>query len=1634
MSIFLNIAISLAKTIGELHKKNIIYKHLNPANIVINKETSEVVLNDLDTDIQENLAYISPEQTGRTNRVVDYRTDFYSLGVILYELLIGQLPFQTQEPIEYIYCHLAQKPLSPCEVCHDIPQVLSDIIMKLLAKNPEERYQSAYGFIYDLKKCLELSDEQGKIDFFPIGSKDGVDQLHIPQKIFGRELEMCELMKVYSYVKEGNFAGIMVSGCSGLGKSMLINALRKPILEDGGIFLSGKFDQYKRNEPYSVVIQLIQHMIKQILTESPENVEIWKNKILEALGANSQVVIDLVPEMELIIGKQSPLPDLDPVASQNRFNLTFKNLFSVFCRKNHPLVVFINDWQWADSASLNIYKAIMINPISKYLLIIGAYREEEIDNSHPFMTILREIENVKQIQIKTLNLKPLHVNYINDFLKEALHCSQEEVKYLGEIVQEKTQGNPFYMIQFLKTLYHEKIIEFDVVRGIWTWEIDDVKKMGASYNVIDGMINRLRDLPQIAREVLQYAACIGNIFNVNTLSIIKKQSPQKIFTYLRKAVKEGFLISIDDLHYRFSHDKVQQAAYLLIPESEKKAIHYLMGHLLLSNTPKADLEEKIFNIVYQLNKGIKSNMSEVEKVTLIELNLMAGKKAKKSAAYQDALNYFIFAMEFDEENLWSKYYEILFDLHKEFAQMKYINGYCKESQALLKGLMKRAKTIIDKAELYSLLLAHYSMMAKYEDAIKCGREALKVLGMELPEKNLQNAFKLELAEAKKNLGSRCIASLIDEPEMNNLEKILAVKVLSKLSPAIYWSNRKLWNILVLKRVNLCLLYGNLAESAYTYTTYGITLRELGEYDAAQDFGMLGMKICEKWDDLSHKCRTYFTMANYLYPWIKHIRHSLVLNEKAYQVGVTVGELEFAGYACEFRVLNKFWQGKKLNLVREEISNVLSIGKNMNNRLLMNIIKIFEQVVGSLCALHDNKTLLQNEYISYEQYFKNCLEEKRFYDIGIYLSMKSQIAYLNENPVKALEYAQKIEDYEIFLLHVFAIAEYKLFYSLSLTALYMDTMEEEKEIYWEKLQDNQSQMKNWANKCEENFLHKYLLVEAEISRISGKWDSAIDFYDKAIESARENKFIQYEALANELAAKFYLSRGKDKIAVIYMQEAYDLYNAWGANSKVNKMKEKYFKLLFPKNSIKLIENKIENTIRQVDIKDIMRMSQAISSEIILERLIEKLLRIAVENTGAQTAFVIMESEGKLIVEGELSQEKVSIMQRIPLEKCQQLASSIVNYVARTKANIILKDAVKEEAFSADPYIIKNNPQSILCMPINYRGDLQGILYLENNLISDVFTQERYEFIKILSTQAAISIENAIMYRKVNVLNKKLARKVVDRTSALNAAKDYDKLKTEFFANISHELRTPVNLVQSAIHLQERQLNKNGFDRKNNKMVRYTSIIKQNSYRLVRLVNNLIDTTKIDAGFLKLNIKNCNIVNVIEDTTLSVVEFAKLKQIELIFDTDVEEKIIACDPEKIERIVLNLLSNAIKFTASGGRVSVYLTDKEEKVLFSVKDNGLGIPEEIQPLIFERFVQVDKSLSRKCEGSGIGLHIVKSLVEMHGGKISLNSKYGYGSEFIIEVPDNVLDEECINEENECYGNRIIDAAQIEFSDIYF
>jgi predicted ATPase/signal transduction histidine kinase len=1713
LSEFFNIAIQIVITLDALHHYRIIHKDIKPANILINPDTKEVKLIDFSiasvlpretqqlinpNTLEGTLGYISPEQTGRMNRGIDYRTDFYSLGVTFYRLLTQQLPFIATDPMELLHCHIAKQAENATSVNPNIPQQLAAIVSKLMAKNAEERYQSALGLKYDLELCQQNWQQQRNIPAFKLGQRDLCDRFIIPEKLYGRENEIKQLLDAFERISNGSAEVMLLAGFSGIGKTAVVNEVHKPIIRQHGCFISGKYDQFQRHIPFSAFVQSFRDLMGQLLSESDNFLKHWQTKIPEVLGENAQVIIDVIPELETIIGKQPAVFELEGTAAQNRFNLLFKNFIKIFATSEHPLVIFLDDLQWADSASLKLIEMLVSDNDSGHMLIIGAYRDNEVSATHPLVLTLKQIRLSGKV-VNEIAISLLEIDHINNLVADTLNCSQILALPLAQLIYQKTKGNPFFCTQFMKVLHEEDLLVFNLDSHSWECNISAVRERSLTNDVVELITQVLQKLPQSTQTVLQFAACIGNEFDLNSLAIVLEKNYTDTATDLWKALQEELILpknetykffhsdsantpsqsdelKIDETHikirYKFLHDRVQQAAYALIPEAKKQETHLKIGRLLREKLSEIEKEEKVFDIVNNLNTGINLIGDLAERQAICKLNLFAAKKAKAATAYMAAQQYLDMGIDLLTSNCWEEQYEFTYALYREKIEIEYLNGNFDSSEELTYKLLEKVKSNVEKGDILNNLIVQHTLNYKYIESIKIARDALKLLDIDLPEDNFEEELQAEYVEVNALLSQREIASLINLPVMKSQEKIIAARLLMNLDSVAYIGMPQLFPIVTLKLVKLSLQYGNTPESARGYSDYGVLLGSIFQnYKAGYEFGMLAIKLSNYFNTPALKCRTYFVFASFINHWHKHIRFSNPINDDAYSYGLESGEFKNSGYSLYTKTLNLFCQGANLNDMLQDFPGFTNFSEKNHNFSTTDAIESIELVVRNLAGITDTYGEFSTDSVSELEYINRCESRKSFLELCCYKVMKSQVLYMYGDWEAAYQSVIAAKEIIQYVTGFYCTAVHNFYYSLALVHKYASASDSKlKAEYYEQLQVNQIQMKKWADSCPDNFLHKYLLVEAEIFRVVGNNMEAMEIYDQAINLARENQYVNEEALANELAAKFYLGWQKSKIAQVYLTDAYYAYARWGAKAKVKHLEENYPKLLafthqtheFTTTETLVLSatqtgSSSSNLMTAVfDLATVLKASQAVSSEIDLKRLLAVLMEVALENAGASKAALVLIKNEKMFVEAVSQSIKNSDTvhsDSLPLEESIEVPVSVLNYVKNSTKFLLIDNTTKHTNWLGDSYIQRCQPQSLLCLPIHRQRELIGFLYLENRNTAGVFTSDRVELLQLICSQAAISIENAQLYERsqdyAKELECSLANLQITKEQLETSLEDLKQIQIQLVqsekmsalgglvAGIAHEINNPIGCISGNIepaeeyiqdlfeiinlyrgeHLQpslklRRKIDEADLEYINEDLPKLLASVKQSIDRIYNISVSLRTFSRSDTHKpLVCDIHECI------DSTLLILRH-RLKASELRPEIEIIKNYgdipdFACYPGQMNQVFMNLLANSIdavdesntgisfkEIRANPNHITITtsLDNSKTSVLISLKDNGVGIPEDVKNKIFDHLFTT-KSIGK---GTGLGLAIAyQIIVDKHSGSIHVNSSPNQGAEFVIRLP---------------------------------
>lgn len=1611
----LDMAIQAAAALGRIHEQGVIHRDVNPSNMVWNGRTGQLKIIDfgiatrLSSEspalkepgvLEGTLPYISPEQTGRMNRRVDYRTDFYSLGASLYELLTGRPPFERADALELIHCHIAAQPRPPAELREDVPPVLSRIIMKLLAKTAEERYQSAAGLVSDLERCRALVRAGERAAVFPLGRDDVSDRFAIPQKLYGRARETGVLLDAFERVAQGRCECVLVTGYSGIGKSSLVRELYRPITRRSAFFVSGKFDLLQRATPYSALSATLSALVKQLVTRSQDELERWRDALLGALGPNGRLLIDLIPELELVIGAQPAVEELGPVEAQNRLSLAFSSFLRVFARPAHPLVIFLDDLQWVDAATLKLLEPMMSDEELSHFLLIGAYRDNEVDAAHPLSATLDGLEE-RGVATSAIHLQPLGLEDMVQMLADTLASAPAAARPLAELVLRRTGGNPFFVSAFLKTLHDDGLLRFDAQSRAWRWDMAAIEATSVTDSVAALLTPKLRSFPEETRELLRLAACMGSSFDLDTLAIIADRARAEIAGALLAAIREGYIHAASDpelviadgqepelliRQYRFAHDRVQQAAYALIPAQQRAAIHLDIGRLLLARLGPEEREERLFELVDHLNLGrslldASGEDGALTRVALARLDLAAARRAREAAAYAAASGYLAIGLELCGD-AWDEHHELALALHTEGAMVEYCHGDYERSQALIATALGKTQSVALEARLYQILIVEHTNQGKHAEAFRVAREVLELLGQPLPEEHeIEAALAEELERIRQLLGDRPIESLIDDPEVGEETYRVAIEIVGELAPTAYQVAPALYPMIPARMVRLMLEHGQSVMGGLGYSAYGHLLGAMfGDYQRGYRFGALALRVADRFHSPAAKAKAGELMSGHIYAWTRPLAGFLPINAAAFEAALQSGELQYAGFNLYARMVNYFRQGVSLDRVLDEARGYLQFARRSKNVAVANVMQGYRIVAAHLAGeTHDDVPDLDAD----AEFVATCRQQNSFLSLACYFPAKCLALYLRGEYERALEAAVEAETLAASAAGTMAVVDGVFYHALCLAALYPQAAPERQRELRQGIEARLARLETWAESCPENFRHLHLLAGAELARVTGDPLVAMERYLQAIEHAEQGEMRHDAALSNELAARFFQARGQARYAILHMRDARYGYALWGARRKAAMLEAEHGQLLVhPRQDAPPSTETTHGSTRptsassseQLDLASVIKASQAMSSEISLDKLLARLIQIVIESAGAQHGYLILQRRDRLAIEarGTLGDDDIEVLSSLPLDggagAPARVSTAIVHYVLRTRETVVLHDAVHEGPFVSDPYVIATSPRSILCMPLLNQGNVSGVVYLENNLSPQAFTPARVELLALLSSQMAISLDNSLLYGNLQ-----------------RASRDLERL----LYSIAHDLKEPLRTVQSFSELlvrrQAAQIDDRGRD--------YLARIIQAGQRLgdlLEAIRTISKIRRIDGPHQPVPGERL-VHDAIQRLQPEILQTGAIVRV------SGELPKLAVDPRWGAEALYQLVQNSLHHAADGPAPEIEIEpyDGSEGLGFVVKDRGAGIPEEYAESMFDLF---RRAVGREVPGTGAGLAIVRQIAAKHGGNAWLRPRAGGGTEVYV------------------------------------
>ncbi|GAB4133953.1 MAG: AAA family ATPase [Cyanobacteria bacterium J069] len=1713
----LSISIQLAKALTSLQRARIIHKDIKPSNIIFNEATGEVKLTDFSiatrlteemtfpqelNQLEGTLVYMSPEQTGRMNRTLDYRSDFYSLGVTLYELLSGRLPFRGTDPLELVHCHIAKAP-PPLQILNpNLPEAIAAIVHKLMSKNAEDRYQSAAGLLADLERCQDALAHGNTIPDFTPGERDRSAQLLIPKTLYGREAEVATLLAAFDRVAQntspllamsGDVAAgttelMLISGYSGIGKSSLVNEIHKPIVRQRGYFIGGKFDQYKRNVPYASLIQAFQSLTQQVLTENSDRLQSWREKLLAAIGPNGQVIIDVIPQMELILGAQPAVPELGASESQNRFLQVFQAVVGVFAQPAHPLVLFLDDLQWADSASLKLIQALLSNPDSRHLLMIGAYRDNEVSPVHPLMKTVEDVRQSGRV-VNQIVLQPLQLEAVQRLIQDALSGKRLQLRdksapehlqaylhSLADLLYVKTQGNPFFLTQLLKTLHQEQLLTFDFGTNSWQWDVQAIQETGiADQSVVELVAGNLVKLPPETQEILKLAACVGDRFTLPTLVVISGLSLSALAQALQPALEERFILPLSQDYkipllfsetelsslltetsqtgtqppftYRFLHDRVQQAAYSLIPEGDRPATHLRIGRLLLHKIPAAERStgqfEGLFEIVNALNCGVELIDNPEQRVELARLNLAAGRKAKAAAAYETADSFLQQGRSLLPDDAWAMHYDLTLSLYAEAAQSAYLVTHYDEAEAIANTLEQNAASTLDAVQSYELKIQIYIAQLQMWRSLTVAFDALSLLGFAIASPLHQDHLQISLP---------ALESLDAVPPLTDPMKLAALRILNAVTGTAYQTQPEVFRWVAVTQLKLCVKYGHSPLAAPSYATYAWYCSTIQAADRAYEAGQIAMKLLEQYHCREWQCSVVQLFECFVRHQKEHIRNTFTPLVDGIHVGLETGDLGYVSYSVMNYCDHVFFSGEPLESHYQNQMHYGALLLQLKQHFQLSAARMWQQVTLNLLGRSANPSLLVGEVYDETEVLPRLEASQNYQALFVFHLAKLMLHYWFGEFEAAIAYAKQGEQYAGCGAGLMATPVYWFYYGLALLAAYPTGSAAQQSAWMPQILTCQVTVQRWAESAPMNHQHKADLLAAELAQIQGDRQTAMDCYDRAIAQAVEQGFIQEAAIASERAAQFYESLEKQRIAQNYLIDAYYSYIQWGAIAKVHALATQYPMLLnqtdaaSPPTADATITATATRSTRStssqgdsLDLTTAMKAAEAIASELHLDALLSRILSIILENAGAQKGCLVLDKEGQLHIEAidhDPDQDAV-VLQSVPLESSREVPISLIHLVWRTQQPLVLSDAASDVRFEGDRYLQRHQPKSVLCAPILYQGKRVGIVYLENPLTANAFSPARLELLKLLTSQAAIALENARLYAREQDKSRCLQDSLqkLQHTQAQLVQTEKISQLGQLVAGVAHEVNNPVSFIAGNLTHASRYIED---------LVKHLALYQHHYAPPATAIQDHAE--EIDLEFLLEDLpKMVNSMKLGTDRIRDIMQslrtysradgsekrptdlHAGLDTTLLILSHRLKAKPerpairvvknygslppIDCYSGQINQVFMNLIANAID-AMEDGNVGKSLAELEQHpntitisseatynaVTIRIADNGPGMSEAVRQRLFDAFF----TTKPEGKGTGLGLSISYQIVtENHGGTLDCVSSPGQGAEFVVQLP---------------------------------
>jgi predicted ATPase/signal transduction histidine kinase len=1618
----------------------------------------------------QRLVYAAPEQTGRLDAAVDARSDLYSLGVVLYQLLTGAPPFVGRDALEQIHWHIAGTVTPPVRADAALPRPLVDLVLRLLAKAADDRYQSALALAEDLAHCASAWAADGRIEPFALARHDRAGRLNFGSSLVGREREVAQLEAAFERCAAGGRVLVLVEGYAGIGKTALIQQLLRPIVRRRGRFITGKFDQVVRGVPFGALIQACGALVRQLLGESEERLAHWRARLHTALGANAGVLTEVIPEVEFMVGAQPAPPQLPGAEAQNRFVRVVQRFVAALATREHPLVLFLDDLQWADAATLALLEPLATSPEIESLMLLGAFRDQEAEAAPLLQRTLAALQAAAPsatlagaqaaggASIERLALGPLAASDLAVMVAEALHTGHDEAATLAALVHAKTGGNPFFAMQFLHGLEREGQLAFDAAAARWRWNLPQIEALALSDNVVDLMTRSIARLPRATQYLLTLAACIGNRFGLQTLAIVSEQPLAATARDLQGAAAEGLIVAVAGTggsdaaldaeaaaapsgEYMFLHDRVQQAAYGLIPPERQHMVHLTVGRLLRSRTPPGQLDASLFDIVHHLNLGRGLISEAAERHEVAALDLAAGRRAKSATAHETALALFDAGLELLGEAGARRDPRLAFELALGAAECRYLAGNFDAALAACEQLVRQAPSAIDRARVLQLRCVQYENMGRYAQALASGREALAPFGVNLPadEPAQRAALEREVEAIERLRAGRPIAELVELPPMTDAPTRMVMTILTTIwSTAYILGDPTLSRLISATLVRLSLEHGNAEESAYGYVTHAITVGALrADYRAADDYGRLALAVNRKLDDRRLRAKIYQQFHAHVNFWCQPVRTCMAFAKEAVAAGLDGGDFLYAGYAAGTELWSAIAACEDLEAFEHDYAPSVALIERLKNPAFADMVQLILAWARALRGQTASALSLDGAGFDETAWLARYGEVRFFACIHAlaHLQLAALVGTADEARAAARRSATLVDAvpgtiwpvlHEFW--HAFALAR--------AMAAGADSDAERAGDHATELAAIRAAEAAFAERVPynaENHLPQALLLGAERARLEGRDEEAATLSRQAVEFTAGAPLRSWQALAHEGAARAHARLGQPTLAAMHAARARDLFAAWGAHIKVSALEAEWPAIGAPAPQAAPAPSGrragdatgsegSDEAQGGLDLASVLKATRAIGAEVELEALLARLLHIAIENAGAERGALVLEGDEGAVVHSYEPGGAAPLAEA--LEATTRVPVAIVNFVRRSGETVVFGqaepahppgalDAARWQSLSADDdYLRRHAPRSLACLPVRQLARPVGVLYVEHRRAAGVFTPARLAIVRVLATQAAVALDNA---RLVAGLRGEVAERRQAQEWLAGALAEVERLRDELeaensylrrdlIANVSHDLRTPLVSLRGYLEMVATRGDHLSAERRG----QYLDIALRQSDRLATLIDELFELARLDFKGITLDRERFAFAELAADVVQKFRLVAEGRQVALEAQTPPRLPLVDADLGLVERVLENLIGNALKHTPPGGRICVSAHAEDSRVVAEVRDSGPGIAPADLPHVFDRFYRGTAGAASAAaaeggaaRGAGLGLAIARRIVELHGGEIAAESALGEGARLWFSLP---------------------------------